>query len=153
MMMLSPEPLDESPPMSCPWNSDPNQSDTESLWSLMTAIPGLPLIYISRLCSMFGSWTCPKFCGYIQHLDSCIYPLSKLFPICFWDLRRSGYLRILTFDFGCWFYSCFCWTKGFCPNSFSVKEGRWLCRSQECLESAIDYSAIDFESGFKARSF
>ena len=61
MMMLSlSEPLDESPPMSCPWNSDPNQSETESLWSLMTAIStGLPLIYISRLCSTFGSCTCP----------------------------------------------------------------------------------------------
>ena len=144
MLSLS-EPSDDPPPMSGPWNSDPNQSETESLWSLMIAIPGLPLIYISRLCSISGSCTCCKFFGYIQHLDSSgIYPLRAFFPICFWDLRRNGFLRILTVAFGYWFYSCLIWIKGFCSNYFSVKEGKRLCRSQECLESTIDYSAMDF---------
>ena len=107
MMMLSlSEPSDDCPPMSGPWNSDPNQSEMESLWSLMMAIPGLPLIYISRLCSTSGSCTCAKFFGYILPLDRCIYPLSAFFPICFWDLRRIGYLRIFIDAFGYWFYSC-----------------------------------------------
>ena len=115
MMMLSlSEPSDDSPPISGYWNSDPNQSEIESLWSLMTAIPGFPLILTILLCSTLDSGACTKLFKYIQSLDSGYYTLNTFCLICFWDLRRSGYLWILTFAFGYSFCSCLGWTRGFC---------------------------------------